>query len=457
MGGTQGQRGQKEIGKGKEARKGRRKLAPLPPPPPSMAPSEWIVREGSTRRCSLCGPIGGSDKAVSQHLRSITHKRALASLAAPAHEPAPPASPAERSAEVCELLAVLCIGEAAEQAAMACERYAEARCKLDAASLPVRGWLPPPLLRNPAKECPQLDTPFLTQQTGAIPTVPSSLEECLAAYFSGQRHEFPKVDVAERGTGVCSWAEARRTLLAAKAAGERYWCTFVCQDMQHPRWWPKAAQGARGLGPGPMSVPLYDQVIVGSGRTGIGIHRDVHGPHRRCVCTCLSLAKGVKHVMLLPPSCAESAVLNAYGHETARCSTKQSPEEAHEAARTQDGACESTLNMKHGAGECAWFGDDDTFPKSPPADLLRRIALVGGYFFSMHASNIDIAEDVHGQPRVHDDNHKSRASGGDYPCLDMHDDGAVLALYIPAGWFHWLLGDSDWHVIFGGSFFPRGS
>jgi len=41
-----------------------------------------------------------------------------------------------------------------------------------------------------------------------------------------------------------------------------------------------------------------------------------------------------------------------------------------------------------------------------------------------------------------------------------------LALFTPAGWFHWLLGDvsaasdlpeksedDDWHVVFGGSFF----
>jgi hypothetical protein len=44
--------------------------------------------------------------------------------------------------------------------------------------------------------------------------------------------------------------------------------------------------------------------------------------------------------------------------------------------------------------------------------------------------------------------HGRRIASGD------EDGRAVVALFIPAGWFHWLLGEGDWHVIFGGSFFP---
>ena len=29
-----------------------------------------------------------------------------------------------------------------------------------------------------------------------------------------------------------------------------------------------------------------------------------------------------------------------------------------------------------------------------------------------------------------------------------------MALFIPAGWYHWLVGDSQWHVAWSGSIFP---
>jgi hypothetical protein len=51
------------------------------------------------------------------------------------------------------------------------------------------------------------------------------------------------------------------------------------------------------------------------------------------------------------------------------------------------------------------------------------------------------------------------AAGGYYFSLAPLADGEGLALYTPAGWFHWLAGDSGergWHCVFGGSFFPRG-
>jgi hypothetical protein len=26
---------------------------------------------------------------------------------------------------------------------------------------------------------------------------------------------------------------------------------------------------------------------------------------------------------------------------------------------------------------------------------------------------------------------------------------------MPSGWYHWLVGLSDWHVVYGGSFYPE--
>jgi len=391
-----------------------------------------IVRDGGALRCTLCGPLGPSDKAAKQHLKSITHKRALAAANAAtpaARRPTVAQPPEDASAEVCELLEALGLASlpAGADAARQFAQYVEARNAIHSFGLPVSGALPPQLLRNPAKECPRLDFPFLTEQTGAIPTIPSSLDACLAVYFSGRRDAFPKVDVAEAGISACtSWADARRALQAADAAGDRYWCTFLCDRMKHPRWWPKGAKGSGGVGPGRMGVPLYDQVIVGSGQTGIGIHRDVHGAGRRPVCTCLCLARGVKHVMLLPPTCAEPWLLAGGAPPKA---------EAVQALVQLSAEGEAVAGTaKRGAGECAWFGDDDVFPKEPSPQLLGRIASVGGYFFSLHS-----AEAPSGREESPD-------------CEEA--EGAVLALFIPAGWFHWLLGEGDWHCIFGGSFFP---
>lgn len=34
------------------------------------------------------------------------------------------------------------------------------------------------------------------------------------------------------------------------------------------------------------------------------------------------------------------------------------------------------------------------------------------------------------------------------------DDEPTVCLFIPAGWWHWILADSEWHVAWSGSFFP---
>jgi hypothetical protein len=121
-----------------------------------------------------------------------------------------------------------------------------------------------------------------------------------AAFAAGSR--VPNVDVDERNVGVSSAAAAVAVLRTSADHGDRYWCAFVAEEaIRHPPWWPAAAMAdahAR-TGRGPLSVPTYDQIIVGSGATGIGCHIDQVGG--RPVNTELTIARGRKRVLLLPP------------------------------------------------------------------------------------------------------------------------------------------------------------
>ena len=66
-----------------------------------------------------------------------------------------------------------------------------------------------------------------------------------------------------------------------------------------------------------------------------------------------------------------------------------------------------------------FFGDKSPFPRSVDADLMQQILDHGGYFFN----------------------------------LEPIDDQQHVTLFTPKGWHHWLLGKSDWHLIFGASRF----
>jgi hypothetical protein len=59
-------------------------------------------------------------------------------------------------------------------------------------------------------------------------------------------------------------------LLEAHEKHATYWAAFIADDkIKNPKWWPKSDP-----------VPGYTQVIVGSGPTDIGIHRDIYGPNK---------------------------------------------------------------------------------------------------------------------------------------------------------------------------------
>ncbi|KAG8470932.1 hypothetical protein KFE25_009353 [Diacronema lutheri] len=363
---------------------------------------------GGKPTCVLCGVcVVRTTKGVKQHAKSRAHKQ-FADPAAPPPSGAPAARARrapddgddgddgdDTASELVELL-----GAAATR-----DEAIRARLPVYAANLDAfrtleigrgaRAALLPPVAHNPRRECGGLDAPFLTPQVGCIPTVPECLADALGAYFVARRDRHPKVDVGEANLPVASWAEARRALEAAQAAGRTFWCTLFCAQMGHPAWWPKAAKGTHGVGEGDKSVPFFDQIIIGSGRAGIGLHADSYGARRAPVSTCLTLARGRKRIIMLPPSAGDGNIT------------------------------------------CGWF-NGEPFPLEPSAELLARIAAVGGYCFEMSV------------PR----------------------GGSPVAFFTPAGWFHWLLGDTchapgcaepvractdacgNWHVAFGGSFFP---
>ena len=61
----------------------------------------------------------------------------------------------------------------------------------------------------------------------------------------------------------------------------------------------------------------------------------------------------------------------------------------------------------------------------------------GGYWFDLAALDVD------------DDASEREGEGDEIDCGGEH-----VYLFIPPGWYHWLLADSAWHVAWSGSYFP---
>jgi len=132
--------------------------------------------------------------------------------------------------------------------------------------------------------------------------------------------------------------------------------------MDDPQWWPKNKD---------RKVPGYIQLIISSGPTDIGIHLDVFGPTKIPVNTYLTICRGVKQVIMLPPG--------------------------------------QTL-----------FKENEPFPISPTNELITSIHSAGGFYFQLKP-------------------------------LDNQDK--YLTLFVPKNWHHWLLGRTQWAVVFGSSCF----
>ena len=163
--------------------------------------------------CGAVLPPNATAKQLKQHLKSITHKRFLqqAALAKPAagataaaaKDADAAAATVDRQDDDSELHALreLCGSDAPDALlqpyAVNRQHY---RMLCSSAAL-----LPPPVLRNPRKECPALDRPFLTAQCGTIPSVPADLDAALRTYFTGRRDAHPRVDVEGADQDVGSW------------------------------------------------------------------------------------------------------------------------------------------------------------------------------------------------------------------------------------------------------------
>ena len=140
----------------------------------------------------------------------------------------------------------------------------------------------------------------------------------------------PNIDIEGKKVEVKSWSKAKAILSEAEEENKSFWCTFVDNSFKHPSWWPLDK-----------AVPTYNQVIVSSKATDIGIHTDVYKPKKAEVHTYLSCHHGLKHVILLPPK-----------------ETELFPE-----------------------------GGKTPFPLRPSKDLVQQIITAGGYYFDLGPSH----------------------------------------------------------------------
>ncbi len=81
-------------------------------------------------------------------------------------------------------------------------------------------------------------------------------------------------------------------------------------------------------------------------------------------------------------------------------------------------------------------GGDPDLLLHPTPHFLSDVKAAGGHYFLL-----EDVKTVPGAPRG------ISQSGSD-------GDWSATALYLPAGWYHWLVGLTDWHVVYGGSFYP---
>ena len=328
-------------------------------------------------------------------------------------------------------------------------------------------------------------TPFITPSAGGLPHgPPCCVDELCANYLvGGLSKNPPNIDIDFETACCATNNEAKRTLAKADAGGSIWWAAVHVPTIQHPVWWPRQA----------VPVPGFEHVIVGAHAAGIGMHRDRYtqpteasGPAggqapatgERLVSTYLALGRGRKHVVLLPPT-----------------------EEGARVADTLGGlGCDSAYGRQS--------SQRVRFPLRPPPEMLEAVLAAGGYWFPIEAKRGDDGEDEDeeeeeeeeevegveeeeergedkaaepelilveppvaaseetGPPasatRAYGSNVGSSASSsGEDEDEDDDDDEEEeeeevepVCVFLPAGWYHWLVGDSDFHVAWSGSFFP---
>ena len=148
------------------------------------------------------------------------------------------------------------------------------------------------------------------------------------------------------------------------------------------------------------------------------MHRDryVEGEKERLVSTYLTLGRGIKHVVLLPP--AATALAEELGGES--CDTAYGRE---------------TSQRRE-------------LPPSPPPDVLARVLEAGGFWFDLCEAAVP------GAAEEGEEGEEGSSDGGGGEDDSEEEEEVALCMFIPAGWYHWLAADSSWHVAWSGSFFP---
>ena len=296
------------------------------------------------------------------------------------------------------------------QYARSVEQYAQAFDGTDSGPLPM---LPPPILSEYAASRPLPSahaTPFLTSAAGVGPAagVPRDAHDFVAmlqAQASSTVSRPPSVDV-EHETLVCNTTrDACAAIERAVLEGRPLWiAAAITPLMDTPLWYPAGA----------IPIESYEHLIAGSRQSGIGMHRDRYvnrtareqggGPANapdRPMSTYISLAKGVKHIILLPPT--------RHGGELAE--------------RLGGDGCDTADGRRTSAQR--------PFPTHPPPSLLQQVVAAGGYWFDLAAPSLAAPFR----------NVSAAAVPG-------------MCVFIPAGWWHWILSDTEWHVAWSGSFFP---
>jgi len=323
-------------------------------------------------------------------------------------------------------------------------------------------------------------TPFLSKEAGALPHgPPDCVAELIAHYLvSGASRAPPNVDVDFETVQLASNGEARRVLAQAAADGRTFWAAVHVPAVEHPLWWP-AGRGAVGGGRvgsqegagrsgRATAVPGFEHMIVGSGAAGIGMHRDRYvgdlagarpaaegakANNERLVSTYLALGRGRKHVVLLPPTAEGARLAQSLGGD----------------------GCDEAYGRRE--------SQRAKLPARPSPEVLEAVLAAGGYWFDLEASadatkaddadadasNADAEDKSDGADTktavdgiapaitavgVNDESRSSSSSAEEEEEEDEFEEVEPLCLFIPAGWWHWLAGDSAWHVAWSGSFFP---
>ena len=275
--------------------------------------------------CTLCCVqlSGVSEKALKQHLKSQPHKQKLKDPNAGQRHAPKACAPVKGEEAVQEEEETACSWCDALQAPEPTER------PLHSSNPPFCH--PPPLSMNPRKDV-LLSSPFVTFRShGTHAVLAEDLPAALGAYCNhSPNYRLPNVDINGENSEVKSWSQAARLLSQADNAKLPYWASFMA-DIEDPDWWPRKHP-----------VPTYSNVIVGSGRSGIGIHIDVDNYNctRVPVDTYLTLVCGAKYVIMLPPD-------------------------------------------QH------MFEKDQPFPDIIDAELARAVVDAGGYYFVMAPSASD--------------------------------------------------------------------